>query len=182
MGVATEYVSAPRVPCPGTGWKMLLCRRRAALSGTLTKVFMEQDSIRMGWAGSKWLEDGLDRQQVVRRWAGPAFRIFRLLSRVGARDLEIPAFAPRSQPPHARAPGAQTIRMASDGGSLDSQRLSLDTLPFIPSVQLAETRSARYDAGGPQGGWGGRHPSRPTSRTTYSHQLNPKGRTAPHQR
>eukprot|EP00661_Eupelagonemidae_sp_cell13_P007599 gene7599-biopygen12063 len=49
------------------------------------------------------------------------FRIFRIFltpggTRVGARDLMgIPAFAPRSGPPHARAPRAQVIRMASDG-------------------------------------------------------------------
>eukprot|EP00661_Eupelagonemidae_sp_cell13_P015308 gene15308-biopygen6661 len=38
---------------------------------------------------------------------------FRILSRVGARDLGIPAFAPRSGPHPARAPGAQMIRMVS---------------------------------------------------------------------
>eukprot|EP00661_Eupelagonemidae_sp_cell13_P015250 gene15250-biopygen14251 len=43
----------------------------------------------------------------------PQFRNFHNLSRVGARDLESPAFAPRSEPPHARAPGVQIIRMAS---------------------------------------------------------------------
>eukprot|EP00661_Eupelagonemidae_sp_cell13_P012292 gene12292-biopygen12467 len=41
------------------------------------------------------------------------FRNFRNLSRVGARDLEIPAFAPRSEPPHARAKWCPMIRMAS---------------------------------------------------------------------
>eukprot|EP00661_Eupelagonemidae_sp_cell13_P014644 gene14644-biopygen18651 len=42
----------------------------------------------------------------------------------------------RSEPPHARAPGAQMIRMAS-GSSLAFQRLSRYTLPFILSVRLA---------------------------------------------
>eukprot|EP00661_Eupelagonemidae_sp_cell13_P001486 gene1486-biopygen7791 len=67
------------------------------------------------------------------------FRTFHNLSRVGARYLEIPAFAPRSEPPHARAPGAQMIRIAS-GSSLAFQRLSRATLKFILSVRLAETR------------------------------------------
>eukprot|EP00661_Eupelagonemidae_sp_cell13_P010759 gene10759-biopygen21339 len=55
---------------------------------------------------------------------------------LGARDLGIPAFAPPSEPPHARAPGAQMIRMAS-GSSLAFQRLSRDTPNFILSVRLA---------------------------------------------
>eukprot|EP00661_Eupelagonemidae_sp_cell13_P014659 gene14659-biopygen586 len=47
------------------------------------------------------------------------FARFAFLSRVGARDLGIPAFAPRSGPPHARAPGPQMIWVAP-GSSLAS--------------------------------------------------------------
>eukprot|EP00661_Eupelagonemidae_sp_cell13_P007007 gene7008-biopygen20969 len=46
-------------------------------------------------------------------------RTFRILSWVGARNLGIPAFAPRSEQPHARAPGAQMIRMASGSTAED---------------------------------------------------------------
>eukprot|EP00661_Eupelagonemidae_sp_cell13_P018000 gene18000-biopygen8373 len=68
------------------------------------------------------------------------------LSRVGARDQGIPAFAPRSEPPHARAPGAQMIRMAP-GSSLASQRLSRDILPFLLGDRLAETDFAVAPSG-----------------------------------
>eukprot|EP00661_Eupelagonemidae_sp_cell13_P013022 gene13022-biopygen7982 len=82
------------------------------------------------------------------KWTRPGkywryFRKFHNLPRVGARCLGIPAFAPRSEPPRARPPGAQMIRMASDGSSLVSRRLSRDTLKFIISVRLAETREHR---------------------------------------
>eukprot|EP00661_Eupelagonemidae_sp_cell13_P016404 gene16404-biopygen21789 len=63
------------------------------------------------------------------------FRNFRNLPRVGARDLEMPAFAPRSEPPHAHAPGAQMIRMASGR----------------PLLNRSVTES-RYDVGGTPGG------------------------------
>eukprot|EP00661_Eupelagonemidae_sp_cell13_P020277 gene20277-biopygen8540 len=45
------------------------------------------------------------------------FALFAFLSRVGARDLGIPAFAPRSGPPRTHAPGAQMIWVES-GSSL----------------------------------------------------------------
>eukprot|EP00661_Eupelagonemidae_sp_cell13_P010450 gene10450-biopygen7764 len=73
------------------------------------------------------------------RWAETGsrhLRNFRLLSRVGARYLAILAFAPRSGPPHARATGAQMIRMAS-GSSLAFQRLSREPLRVFLSVRLA---------------------------------------------
>eukprot|EP00661_Eupelagonemidae_sp_cell13_P023563 gene23563-biopygen8877 len=65
-------------------------------------------------------------QRRYRELLGVRFTMFRNLSRVGARDLGIPAFAPRSEQPHARAPGAQMIRMASGrplliGGVTDSR-------------------------------------------------------------
>eukprot|EP00661_Eupelagonemidae_sp_cell13_P018160 gene18160-biopygen17380 len=66
------------------------------------------------------------------------FRIFRILSRVGARYLGIPAFAPRSEPPHARAKWSPMIRMAS-GSSLASQRWSRAPLSSILGAWLAET-------------------------------------------
>eukprot|EP00661_Eupelagonemidae_sp_cell13_P017381 gene17381-biopygen18876 len=66
--------------------------------------------------------------------------LFAFLSRVGARDLGIPAFAPRSGPPHARAPGAQMIRIAS-GSSLAFQRLP----PRTPNSILDPVSSCFYD-------------------------------------
>eukprot|EP00661_Eupelagonemidae_sp_cell13_P025172 gene25172-biopygen2975 len=57
----------------------------------------------------------------------------------------IPAFALRSEPPHARAPGAQIIRMAS-GSSLAFQRLSRDTPHFLASgwrVGISTLRTER---------------------------------------
>eukprot|EP00661_Eupelagonemidae_sp_cell13_P010893 gene10893-biopygen1799 len=54
-----------------------------------------------------------------RSWDTVPFRLGVRLADTGSShvdsnvDLEIPAFTPRSEPPHARAPGAQTIRMAS---------------------------------------------------------------------
>eukprot|EP00661_Eupelagonemidae_sp_cell13_P016514 gene16514-biopygen745 len=71
---------------------------------------------------------------------GVRFRTFRILSRVGARALGIPAFAPRSEPPHARAPGAQMMWVTS-GSSLAFQRVSRDTPNCILSVRLAKFRS-----------------------------------------
>eukprot|EP00661_Eupelagonemidae_sp_cell13_P002764 gene2764-biopygen23088 len=44
-----------------------------------------------------------------RKWCPGTCALFAFLPRVGARDLGIPAFTPRSGPPHARAPGAQKI-------------------------------------------------------------------------
>eukprot|EP00661_Eupelagonemidae_sp_cell13_P018483 gene18483-biopygen886 len=41
------------------------------------------------------------------------FTLFAFLSRVGARDLGILAFAPRSGPPRTHAPGAQMIWIES---------------------------------------------------------------------
>eukprot|EP00661_Eupelagonemidae_sp_cell13_P014594 gene14594-biopygen9649 len=64
------------------------------------------------------------------------FRNFRNLSRVGARYLGILAFAPRSGPHPARAPGAQMIQMAS-GSSLAFQRLSRESLRAFLSVRPA---------------------------------------------
>eukprot|EP00661_Eupelagonemidae_sp_cell13_P014773 gene14773-biopygen6611 len=71
---------------------------------------------------------------------GVRFTLFAFLSRMGAKDLKMPVFAPRSEPPHAHAPGAQIMRMAS-GSSLAFQRLSRDTPNCILSVRLAETSS-----------------------------------------
>eukprot|EP00661_Eupelagonemidae_sp_cell13_P021581 gene21581-biopygen13207 len=54
-----------------------------------------------------------------RSWDTVPFRLGVRLADTGSShvdsnvDLEIPAFTPRSEPPHARAPGAQTIRMAT---------------------------------------------------------------------
>eukprot|EP00661_Eupelagonemidae_sp_cell13_P013960 gene13960-biopygen6555 len=90
--------------------------------------------------------DGLGRviSQILasgwRKRCPGTFRTFRILSRVGARALGIPAFAPRSEPPHARAPGAQMIWVAS-GSSLAFQRVSRDTPNCIFSVRLAKFRS-----------------------------------------
>eukprot|EP00661_Eupelagonemidae_sp_cell13_P007268 gene7268-biopygen12036 len=72
-------------------------------------------------------------------------RTLRNLSRVGAKDLQIPVFAPRSKLPHERAPGAQMLRM----------RL-VDRLEFCGrtlKIGVTESRSASCDVGGePQGG------------------------------
>eukprot|EP00661_Eupelagonemidae_sp_cell13_P022363 gene22363-biopygen11745 len=63
------------------------------------------------------------------------FALFAFLSRVGARDLGIPAFAPRFGPPHTRAPGAQMVWMES--GKRNGS--------------VTETRSLGYDVGGDPG-------------------------------
>eukprot|EP00661_Eupelagonemidae_sp_cell13_P024300 gene24300-biopygen17908 len=99
-----------------------------------------------------------------------------MLSRVGTRDLGIPAFAPQSGPPHARAPGAQMIRPlgrpAGENGSLNVE---------IPTERDREQVGQMRCWGGPRGGLAP-FPPCPLSRTPYPHPLNPKGRSAPHQR
>eukprot|EP00661_Eupelagonemidae_sp_cell13_P016986 gene16986-biopygen9829 len=94
-----------------------------------------------------------------------SFAIFTICHGWEQEPWESRPFASRSGPPHACAPGAQMIRMAS-GSSLAFQRLSRDTPPFILSVRLAETRehreasrasvtesrSVRCDVGGHPGG------------------------------
>eukprot|EP00661_Eupelagonemidae_sp_cell13_P012138 gene12138-biopygen7917 len=67
--------------------------------------------------------------------------------RVNAHEMGFPeqttprslAFAPRCEPPRARAPGAQMIRVGA-GSSLAFQRVSRRTLYTVLSARLAETR------------------------------------------
>eukprot|EP00661_Eupelagonemidae_sp_cell13_P017358 gene17358-biopygen3851 len=75
------------------------------------------------------------------RDVGPAFqRWYRDTpsSNIGVRALGNPAFAPRSGPHAAHAPGAQMIRMPA-GRSLALQGWSRDTPNFNLSFQLVET-------------------------------------------
>eukprot|EP00661_Eupelagonemidae_sp_cell13_P016075 gene16075-biopygen21766 len=94
-------------------------------------------------------------------------------------DLGIPAFAPRSEPPHTRAPGAQMIRVAS-GSSLAFQRLPRDSPIRGPNVILS-VRLASGDLNF-ENGTGAQRDREQVGQTSYPHPLNPKERTAPHQR
>eukprot|EP00661_Eupelagonemidae_sp_cell13_P003154 gene3154-biopygen18684 len=77
---------------------------------------------------------------------GPEFRTFRNLPQVEARYLKSPAFAPRSESPHARAKWGPMIRVAS-GSSLAFQRQSRASLFSILGAWVAETDFAVAPSG-----------------------------------
>eukprot|EP00661_Eupelagonemidae_sp_cell13_P015844 gene15844-biopygen14288 len=129
----------------GGGWDRRLVQLPNDCLGTPPSSFLASGWRKRGpgtWIRKKCMLFGIlivgSRTKSQNRDVG-SFGNFRNLSRVGARDLGIPAFAPQSEPPRARAPGAQMIRMAS-GSSLAFQGLSRDTPNCILSVRLAGTR------------------------------------------